>query len=337
MLKRILYKLLDRQDLTADECILVLRSLTDGSVAPSIAGALLTALRMKGESAAELAAGAAMLRSQARFINTGARECTDLVGTGGDGGRTFNISTTSAIAAAGAGVSIAKHGNRAVSGKSGSADVLAALGYNLDAAPEKIEDGIQEYGIGFLFAQKMHPVMGNVAALRKELGIRTIFNLLGPLANPAGAKFMIVGVFDSILVEVYAEALRTLGVHHALVVHGEDGLDEITCCGNTRIAELKNGIISTYELYPEMLIGEVFDPTEIAGGSPEENAAITSAVLRGTERGAPRAAVLLNAGAACYVSGLTNSIKEAIPLVEDAIDSGNAFRKLQNLIEGSRS
>jgi len=337
MLRNYLNKVINGIDLRAEEMENILTILTGSEVSCAQAGALLAALRMKGETASELAGAANVLRRNALFIDCGTRKVIDIVGTGGDGGISFNISTASALVAAGAGAAVAKHGNRAVSGKCGAADVLAELGFNLDAEPEAMERCIIEHGIGFLFAQKMHPILSKVAALRKELGIRTIFNLLGPLSNPAGATGMVVGVFDAKLTNVFAAALQELGVRHALVVHGNDGLDEITCCDRTRVTELKNGEIKTSELYPELLIGQCYEPAEIAGGDAACNARILRSVIDGSEWGAPRAAVLLNAGAAIYVAGLAESIKEGIRLAEKSIDSGAALKKLETLIEASRS
>ncbi|MDD3155155.1 MAG: anthranilate phosphoribosyltransferase [Victivallaceae bacterium] len=335
MLKPYLKKILAGEDLTAEETSTMLEILTRDDVSPCQAGAVLTAMRAKGESVAELVGGGEMLRRHARTIDCGIRECVDLVGTGGDGGISFNVSTTAAIVAAGAGVVIAKHGNRAVSGKSGAADVLAALGYNLNVAPERIEESVMDHGIGFLFAQKMHPVMSKVAAFRKDLGVRTIFNLLGPLANPAGVRHMVVGVYDPSLTELYAGALRDLGIRRALIVHGNDGLDEISCCDCTRVTELNDGAQRSYNLYPELLLGTSYDREEIAGGTPEENARITRAILDGTNQGAPRAIVLLNAAAACYVAGLAADLKAGVALAAESIDSGRAQRKLELLIEES--
>ncbi len=338
MLRRFLEKLLDRRDLSSEETAELLDLLVAGAGSSCYqAGAVLAAMRMKGESVSELVGGARLLRRRACFIDCGGREAVDIVGTGGDGGISFNISTVSALVAAGAGICVAKHGNCAVSGKCGSADVLAELGFELDAAPGRMEHCIQEHGIGFLFARKLHPVLGGAAVMRRELGIRTIFNLLGPLSNPAGVRRMVAGVYDAGLTELYAETLRELGLVHALVVHGEDGLDEISCCAPTRVAELRNGEIRCYELYPELLLGTVYDPSEIAGGEPPVNAAICRAILENRDHGAPRAAVLLNAGAAVLVGGGCGTLKEGIELAKESIESGRALEKLELLIEASRS
>ena len=333
--KELLERVLNRKDLNANEMEELLDGLAAGTVPPAQAGAILAALRMKGEAVSEVVGGARMMRHHAEFIDCGGMPVVDIVGTGGDGGVSFNISTTSAFVAAGAGVAIAKHGNRAVSGKSGAADVLAALGFNLLCDASAMENSIRENGIGFLFAQKLHPVMGKIAPIRRDLGVRTIFNMLGPLTNPAGARDMVIGVYDAKLTELFAEALRDLGAHHVLVVHGQDGLDEISCCDSTRITELKDGEIRSYEFFPQLLTGASYAPEEIAGGTPEENAAIARRILSGEEQGAPRAVVLLNAAAAIYVAGLADSIDSGVKLAVESIDSGSAQAKLEALVEAS--
>ncbi len=336
MLRNYLQKVMAHQDLSVLEMDALLEKLTGSEVSFAQAGAILTALQMKGESVSELVGGAEMMRRHATFIDCGGREVVDLVGTGGDGGISFNISTTSALVAAGAGVVIAKHGNRAVSGKCGAADVLAELGFDLAVSPAAMEACICTHGIGFMFAQKMHPVMGKAAPLRRELGIRTIFNMLGPLCNPAGATRMVVGVYEARLTELYANALKALGVKHAMVVHGNDGLDEISCCETTRVTELKDGNLRSYEIYPEMFLGESYDIADIAGGDPAQNAAILRSVVDGVERGAPRSVVLLNAAAACYVAGRAKDLAEGIGMAAESIDSGAAAAKLETLIAESR-
>ena len=335
MFKDFLEKVLGGADLGAAEMEQMVEALASGTVPASQAGAMLAALRMKGEAVSELVGGARMMRRHAEFIDCGGVEAVDIVGTGGDGGISFNISTCSALVAAGAGVPIAKHGNRAVSGKSGAADVLGALGYNLLCDAAHMETSIRENGIGFLFAQRLHPVMGKIAPIRRELGVRTIFNLFGPLTNPAGAKRLVVGVYDAKLTELYAEAFRELGAEHVLVVHGQDGLDEISCSEATRISELRDGEIRSYEFFPQILTGENYTIDEVAGGTPEENAGIIRRILSGEEQGAPRAVVLLNAGAACYVGGLATSIEEGARLAAESIDSGKAREKLDALVAAS--
>lgn len=331
-----LNKVLSGKELSAREMEQVLELLTGGDVPHSQIGALLSAMRMRGESISELVGAARMLRRRAAFIDCGTLETVDVVGTGGDGARSFNISTTSAFVAAGAGIAVAKHGNRAVSGKCGAADVLAELGFNLDAEPSTMEYAIQTHGIGFLFAPKMHPVLAAVRVIRRELGVRTIFNLLGPLCNPAGARSIVLGVFDASLTELFAEALRELGAKHAMVVHGLDGIDEISCGAPTRVAELRNGTIKCYDIDPEMLLGVSHPLADIAGGDAPENARILRAVLDGSDRGAARSVVLLNAGATIYVGGKAESMRDGIRLAERAIDSGAALEKLELLIRESQ-
>lgn len=335
MLTRYLEKVLDRRDLSPAEMEEAFRIITGGEVAHSQIGAFLAALRMKGVSQTELVGAARMLRRAAAFIDCGGRDVVDVVGTGGDGTGSFNISTTSAFVAAGAGVCVAKHGNRAASSRCGSADVLAALGFQLDAPAAVMENAIAEHGIGFLYAAKFHPVLGQVAVLRRELRIRTVFNMVGPLCNPAGARSIVLGVYAPELTELFAGALQELGVRRALVVHGLDGLDEISCCAATRVSELRDGRIVTRELLPELLLGTVYAPEELRGGDPEQNAEILQSVLTGVNRGAPRAAVLLNAGAAIYVAGVASTLEEGIALAGCSIDSGAAERKLELLIEAS--
>lgn len=334
-MKAILEKLLAGIDLSERESANLLEKLASGQVPPAQAGAVLTALRLKGESKSELLGMARFLRRRGRQIDCGAIDCIDIVGTGGDGGISFNVSTTSALVASGAGAVVAKHGNRAVSGKCGAADVLAELGVNLLCSPQVMERLIVESGIGFLFAPTMHPVMGKVAPLRRELGFRTIFNLLGPLCNPAGASGIVLGVYDPRLCELFAETLRELGVRRAMVVSGADGLDEISCSTSTRISELENGIIRTYEFFPELILGESFRLAEISGGDAQVNAQILRSVLSGENRGAARAIVLLNAGAAIYVSGIAADLPEGVARAAESIDTGAARKKLDILIAGS--
>ena len=335
MLTRYLNRLFERRDLSPLEMEEALRIVTGGEVAHSQIGAFLAALRMKGVSRSELVGAARMLRRAAAFIDCGRREVVDVVGTGGDGSNSFNISTASAFAAAGAGVTVAKHGNRAASSRCGSADVLAALGYNLEAPVPVIEHEIVENGIGFLYAAKLHPALANVAVIRRELKVRTIFNMLGPLCNPAGAKSIVLGVYAPELTELFAGALLELGVRRALVVHGMEGIDEISCCGPTRVSELKDGGIRTGELLTGQLIGASYDPAEIAGCTAEENAASLRSVLNGSNRGGARASVLLNAGATIYVAGGAPTLQEGIRLAGESIDSGAALEKLEKLIEAS--
>ena len=334
MFKEVLTKLIARKDLTSAEIGQVMDEIMQGKATPAQIAGFLVALRMKGEAVDEVAGAAASLRRHANFINAGARAVVDTCGTGGDGANTFNISTTAAFVAAGAGVCVAKHGNRAVSSKCGSADVLAALGVNIEVEPYVMEQCLQEHGIGFLFAPRMHPAMKHVAAPRKELGIRTLFNMLGPLSNPAGATGQVLGVFAPELTEMFAHALRGLGGRRAFVVHGSDGLDEITCTGPTRVSELRNGQVRTYELSAALLLGETYARAELAGGTPAENAVILRDVLAG-KPGAPRAIVLLNAAAAIVAGERAETLEEGLALACRSIDSGAAAAKLDALVQAT--
>lgn len=335
MITGMLEKLLAGKNLTIQEMSEVMNAMMSGSMTPAQTAGFLMALRMKGETIDEVTGAAMSMRKHASFINTGAENVVDTCGTGGDKANTFNISTTAAFVAAGAGVTIAKHGNRSVSSQCGSADVLAAAGFNLDVEPEVMEQCIQENGIGFLFAPKVHPSMRNVAAIRRELGVRTIFNMLGPLTNPAGATGQILGVYSPVLTEMFAHVLKLLGTKRAMVVHGQDGLDEITCTDSSRVTELRNGVIKTYELFPEMLIGETFSAESIKGGGPEQNAKILLDILSNRLSGGPRAVTLLNAAAAIIAGCKADTMEEGLKLAEKSIDSGAALEKFETMIEAS--
>jgi len=330
--RKYLQKIMDRQNLTADETSLVFDLLMDGKLTGAQIAALLIALRMKGETVEEIIGAALSMRRHAIKIDAGGLPVVDTCGTGGDGGNTFNISTTAAFVVAGAGVPVAKHGNRAVSSKCGSADVLAELGINLEATPETIEECIRTIGIGFLFAQKMHPAMKHAAPVRRELGVRTIFNMLGPLTNPANARGQILGVFSSELTEPFANVLNALGSRRAFIVHGLDGLDEITVTTTTRITELNDGKISTYEFDPLPYIGEYHSAKDLAGGSPAENAAILRRVLNG-EKGPARDIVLLNAAAGIAAGAKAGTLKESYQLAQESIDGGKARKALERMRE----
>lgn len=335
MIKAMLAKLVAGNDLSTAELAAVMDRIIAGDAPPTQIAGFIVALRMKGETVAEVTGAAASMRRHATFIDAGARTVVDTCGTGGDGANTFNISTAAAFVAAGAGLCVAKHGNRAVSSRCGSADVLAALGVNLDAEPPVIEQCLQEHGIGFLFAPKMHPAMKHVVGLRRELGIRTIFNMLGPLTNPAGATGQVLGVFSPELTEMFACVLRELGTRRALVVHGSDGLDEITCTGTTRVSELRDGQVRTYEISADALLGDSCSAADLAGGNPRENAAILRAVLDG-EPGAPQSVVLLNAAAAIVAGEKAETLAEGLEQARHAIKSGAARGKLDALIEATR-
>jgi len=329
-------KVLARRDLEAEEMGFMVEAMTGGDMPPAQVGFFLGALRAKGESVGELTGAAQTLRRHATFIDSGAAWAVDTCGTGGDGADTFNISTTAAFIAAGVGVVIAKHGNRGVSSRCGSADVLAACGFNLDVQPVAMEYAIQNIGIGFLFAQKLHPAMGKIAPIRRDLKMRTIFNMIGPLSNPAGASGQVLGVFAAPLVETYAQVLARLGCRRALVVHGLDGLDEISCCASTRVCELRDGQFKTYELMPEILIGERYDPSEIKGGEPAENAAILRGILDGSVGGAKRAVALMNAAAAVVAGNRADTLQDGLKKATAALESGAALKKLEQLVEASR-
>ena len=325
-----------RENMGYDESLRVFDEIVEGEVDASILAAFLTALKMKGETIDEIVGAASAMRRKATFINAGTQSPIDIVGTGGDELGTFNISTTSTFIVAGAGVSIAKHGNRAATSKSGSADVLAALGFNLDVRPAVMEHCLQENGIAFLFAAKMHPAMRFAAPVRKALGFRTVFNMLGPLLNPAGATKQVVGVFGMYYTEVMAECLRKLGSRRAFVVHGNEGLDEISATSPTRISELRNGSIKTYEFNPRKYLPRLGNFSEIVGGTPQENAEITLEILSGKRRGAARDICVLNSAAGILVDDRAQSFEEAMKMAEVSIDSGAAMHKLQTLIEFSK-
>jgi anthranilate phosphoribosyltransferase len=306
-----------------------------GAVSDASIGAFMAALATKGETFEELAGAARAMRRKAARVQVSAPAVVDTCGTGGDGTGTFNISTTTAFVVAGCGVAVAKHGNRSVSSRCGSADLVEALGVNININPELVEEAVGEVGIGFLFAPLYHGAMKHAAAARKAVGIRSIFNMLGPLTNPAGANCQLLGVYAPQLTEMFAEALRLLGSKHAFVVHGHDGLDEISACAPTRVTELDNGLIRTYDIFPEQYLGRRAEPDEISGGDPQVNAAITRRVLDG-EKGGGRDVVLLNAAAALMAAGKAQRLEEGIRLAVESIDSGAARRKLDDLIRFTR-
>jgi len=336
MIKDMLKTIVDRNNLSGEEMTQAMDEIMEGNATAAQIAGFITALRMKGETAEEVAGAASSMRRHAEYIDAGAANVVDTCGTGGDGIASFNISTTAAFVAAGAGVCIAKHGNRAVSSKCGSADVLEELGVNLNVEPEVMEQCIQEHGIGFLFAPRMHPAMKNAIGPRRELGLRTIFNMLGPLTNPAGATGQVLGVFAPELTEMFAHALIKLNCKRAYVVHGGNGMDEITCTESTRVSEVREGKVKTYEISPEMLLGDSCDESELAGGSPAENAAVLKNVLAG-EKGAPRQITVLNAAAAIAAGDRADSIKEGVSMAQEAIDSGAAMNKLKTLIEETQA
>lgn len=334
-MRKYIKKLEEGRDLSSEEAEaavgIILSTAEDDEI-----GAFLLALRAKGERPEEIAG---FVRGMKKAVNTikprVAFRLVDTCGTGGDGLNTINVSTAAAIVTAAAGVPVAKHGNRAVTSMSGSSDVLEALGIKVDLAPEHVKKTIEEIGIGFMFAPVFHPAMKRVAGIRKKLGVRTVFNILGPLTNPAGAKGQVIGVFDKRFCEPIVCALAELGTEQALVVHG-DGMDEISNTGETYVAELKNGKVSTYTLTPESLGMLRANPEDIVGGSPKENARDLLRIFKG-QKGPKRDLIVMNAAAALYVSGIVGSIRQAIPIAEDAIDSGKVmvkFNQFRNFTSG---
>jgi len=326
VIKEAIGMLTQNMDLSVTEMEGVMREVMEGSATGAQVGAFLTALRMKGESVEEISAAARVMREKASRI-TAPADTVDTCGTGGDLSHTFNISTTAAFVVAGAGVPVAKHGNRSVSSRSGSADVLEALGIRIDLNPDQVQRCLDETGFGFMFAPAFHPAMKYAIGPRKEIGIRTVFNILGPLTNPAGARFQVLGVFADHLTETLARVLGRLGAERALVVHGHDGLDEITVTGKTRVSELRDGEVNTYELNPADYGITPAKPEDLQGGDAEENARITRDILEG-ENGPRRQIVALNAGAALVAVGKAASFAEGLALAEEAIDSGAAREKL---------
>jgi anthranilate phosphoribosyltransferase len=328
-----LHAIFDGRSLCADEAAAVMTTIMDGEATTAQIGGLLTALRLKGETAEEIAGFARVMREKAVHIAPKRRPLVDIVGTGGDRMKTFNISTAAAFVTAGAGVAVAKHGNRAVTSRSGAADVLEALGVDIAVDPAVTERCIEEIGIGFLFAQRYHPAMRYAGPVRKELGVRTVFNVLGPLTNPAGAPMQVLGVFDPALTELLAQVLALLGAERALVVHGMIGLDEWSTVGATRISELQNGTVTTCEIRPNDIGLQEATPEDLAGGTPEENAALLLRLFQG-EGGPKRDIVLLNAAAALLVAGVAATIPEGLQLAAQSIDSGAALAKLEALRNG---
>ncbi|MCH7667462.1 MAG: anthranilate phosphoribosyltransferase [Acidobacteria bacterium] len=316
--------------LTRSEMRGLIGNLMDGELSQPVQAALLAALATKGETSDEIAGAAEALRSRVRHVEHSFDDAVDTCGTGGDGKGTFNISTAAALVASAAGIPIAKHGNRAVSSKSGSADVLEALGVGVAVAPETAARMLDEIGICFLFAPNYHPAMKEVMPVRKALGVRTIFNVLGPLSNPAGAKRQVLGVYARELVDVMAQVLSDLGSVHALVVHGADGLDEITITGPTHVAELRDGRVESRTLEPEELGVKRASVADLAGGGPVENAAILRSVLAG-EQGPPAEITLANAGAAIYVGGKAATLAAGVELARETLASGAALAKLEAL------
>ena len=336
MIKEAIVKIVNKQDLTFDEAYSVMNEIMSGETTPTQNAAFLAALSTKSakaETTDEIAGCAAAMREHATKVNTD-MEIFEIVGTGGDGAHSFNISTTSALVAAAGGMKVAKHGNRAASSQCGTADCLEALGVNIQQDPEKCVELLNEAGMCFFFAQKYHSSMKYVGAIRKELGFRTVFNILGPLTNPASPDLQLLGVYDEYLVEPLARVLMNLGVKRGMVVYGKDKLDEISLSAPTTVCEFKEGWYKTYTITPEDFGFERCTKEDLKGGTPEENARITRAILNG-EKGHKRNAVLMNAGAALYIGGKADSMREGIELAAELIDSGKAVQTLDKFIEVS--
>ncbi|MCF8045483.1 MAG: anthranilate phosphoribosyltransferase [Desulfarculaceae bacterium] len=318
---------LDRENMT-----FMMSEIFSGRITDSQIGAFMAALSAKKETFEELAGAARAMRTKAERIQAAEGTVVDTCGTGGDATGTFNISTTCAFVVAGCGVTVAKHGNRSVSSQCGSADLLEHLGVKIDTDPEIVEEAVNELGIGFLFAPRFHGSMRHAAGARKEVGIRSIFNMLGPLTNPAAARCQLLGVYAPELTEMFAATLKLLGARRAFVVHGHDGMDEITTTAPTRVTELNDGMIKSYELDPLEYFEEYADPERIKGGDVGKNAAITRAVLKG-EKGPKRDIVVINAAAALAAAGRADNIRAGLKLAEEAIDSERALEKLEQLIQ----
>lgn len=335
-IKDYVQKLIERRDLSEAEAVDAMRTIMTGKATPSQIGSFLTALRMKGESVSDVTAFARTMREFAAKISpVTARPIVDMCGTGGDAIKTFNISTIASFVVAGAGVPVAKHGNRSVTSKSGSADVLEALGAKIDLRPPEVEAMIEENGFGFMFAPVFHASMKHVAASRKEVGIRTVFNVLGPLTNPASAKRQVVGVYDAALVVPIAKVLLNMGCERAMVVHGVGGLDEVSTFGRTIVGEIKDGTVMSYEVSPADFGLPVASVDDLKGGHATENAALAVRLLREKEQGPKREIVLINAACGIYVGGMASSIKEGLEMAVSSIDSGRAYDVMQQFIARS--
>ncbi len=335
MIKEAIIKLSKKEDLTYDMAEAVMDEIMSGEATPVQMSAYLTALSLKGETIDEITASAAGMRAHCiKLLHD--MDVLEIVGTGGDGSNSFNISTTASLVIAAGGVPVAKHGNRAASSKSGAADVLEALGVNITIPPERSAEILKKINICFLFAQNYHVAMKYVAPIRKELGIRTVFNILGPLSNPAGANMELMGVYDQALVEPLAQVMAKLGVDRGMVVYGQDSLDEISHVrADFSVRDHKDGWFQSYELTPEHFGYKRCDKSELTGGTPQENAEITRTILSGQEQGAKRQAVCLNAGAALYITGKADTIEAGVRMAEELIDSGAAAQKLEEFIAES--
>ncbi len=340
MIKEAITKITEKEDLTYDEAYTVMNEIMSGETTPTQNAAFLASLSTKStkaETTAEIAGCAAAMREKAIKVDTGDMDVFEIVGTGGDGAHSFNISTTAAFVAAAGGVKVAKHGNRAASSLSGTADCLEALGVNINQSPALAVKLLKEAGMCFFFAQKYHTSMKYVGAIRKELGFRTVFNILGPITNPGKPKYQLLGVYDEYLVQPLAQVLMTLGVERGMVVYGNEKLDEISASAPTSVCEFKNGWYKTYKITPEDFGFERCTKEELVGGTPAENAEITRGILKGEIKGAKRNAVLLNAGASLYIYGKAETFKDGVKLAGELIDSGKAYETLEKVIAVSDS
>ncbi len=332
-----LQRTIEHREIFHDEMLHLMRMIMNGEVSPVMLAAITTGLRVKKETIGEIAAAAQVMRELSTKVPVANRQgLVDIVGTGGDGAHTFNISTCSMFVAAGAGARVSKHGGRSVSSKSGAADVLEALGVNINLPPAQIAQSIEQTGIGFMFAPNHHPAMKNVAPVRKEMGVRTFFNILGPLTNPADAPNIVMGVFHPDLVGIQVRALQRLGAEHAVVVYGRDGMDEVSLGAATLVGELKDGEISEYDIHPEDFGLRMHSNRALRVDSPEQSVAMLRDVLEG-KAGAPRDIVVLNAGVALYAAGVAPSMQEGIAQARQSIDSGAALAKLQALVAFSQA
>lgn len=335
MIKEAIVKIVNKEDLTYDEAYSVMNEIMSGETTPTQNAAFLSALSTKSaraETTDEIAGCATAMREHATQVETG-MDVFEIVGTGGDNAQSFNISTTSALVAAAGGMKVAKHGNRAASSKCGTADCLEALGVNIDQSPEKCVELLNGVGMCFFFAQKYHTSMKYVGAIRKELGFRTVFNILGPLTNPGKPSMQLLGVYDDYLIIPLAQVLINLGIKRGMVVYGQDKLDEISMSSPTSVCEIKDGWYKSYTIRPEDFGFKTCSKAELVGGTPSENAQITRDILSGKERGPKRDAVLMNAGASLYIGGKADSLADGIKLAKEIIDSGKATETLNKLIE----
>lgn len=336
MIRECIAKVVEGRELTRDEAFAAMLEIMNGEATPAQIASYVTALRIRGETAAVLAGSVQAMRQKFTAVDAPAQIVVDTCGTGGDGAHTFNISTAAALVAAGAGVVVAKHGNRGVSSKCGSADVLMALGVNIEISPALMSHCLARFGIAFLFAPLLHPAMKYAIGPRREIGIRTIFNILGPLSNPAGARYGVLGVYHRDLTVVLANAAAQLGAQRLFVVHGLDGLDEITTTAPTRVAEVNAGVVTTYQIQPEDFGIRRAKPEDLQGGDPETNAAIIRSILNG-EKSPRRDIVLLNAAAAIVAGGVAGDMQEGLRLAARSVDSGAALGKLDQLIMTTRA